>query len=153
MISIKSILPEMNRPLPYQGGADLWRDPHIAGEMMKAHLSPDTDAASYKPDRIRAICDSLPARMGLMSGARVVDLGCGPGLYCHRLAEQGIHHRVLKAGGQIVDRQHPVFFFKFAYFTQHRCLQPAEREIPGTIQLCPREGKGIRVPLHGRFLH
>lgn len=90
MISIKSILPEMNRPLPYQGGAELWRDPHIAGEMMKAHLSLDTDAASYKPDRIRAICDSLPARMGLTSGARVVDLGCGPGFYCHRLAEQGI---------------------------------------------------------------
>lgn len=89
MISIPSILAEMGRPAPYQGGAELWRDPHIAGEMLKCHLSPDTDAASYRPDAIRAICERLPARMGLAPGARVVDLGCGPGLYCHRLAQAG----------------------------------------------------------------
>lgn len=91
MISVKSIIPEMNRPLPYEGGAELWRDPHIAGEMLNAHLSPNTDAASYMPDTIRAICDSLPVRMGLTPGARVADLGCGPGLYCHHLAGQGYH--------------------------------------------------------------
>ena len=91
MFSIQTLVADLGRPSPYQGGAELWRDSHIAGQMMGAHLAPDTDAASYKPDTIRAICDSLPARMGLSAGARIVDLGCGPGLYCSRLAQLSFH--------------------------------------------------------------
>lgn len=91
MFSIETVLTEMSHPLPYQRGAELWRDPHIAREMLKAHLDPGTDAASYRPETIRAICDFLPERMGLAPGTRIADLGCGPGLYCHRLAARGFH--------------------------------------------------------------
>jgi len=89
VLSIDTVRSAMKRPQPYQSGAELWRHPHIAGEMLRAHLSPDTEAASYRPDVIRAICENLPARMGLEPGARIIDLGCGPGLYCRRLAERG----------------------------------------------------------------
>ena len=78
------------RPAPYEPGEELWNDPHIAKGMLEAHLSPDTDAASYRPEKIRAICSHLKSAMGLKRGDRAVDLGCGPGLYCASLAAEGI---------------------------------------------------------------
>ncbi len=89
MIAIQSLVPQLARPLPYEEGAPLWTHPHIAKQMLAAHLSPNTDAASRRPAVIEAVCDTLPARMGLKRGARIVDLGCGPGLYCRALAARG----------------------------------------------------------------
>ncbi len=80
---------ELDRPIPFTPGAELWNDPHISGEMLKAHLSPDTDAASYKPETIAAICRHLPDAMGLRKAAAIVDLGCGPGLYARELTGLG----------------------------------------------------------------
>ena len=77
------------RPALYEQGEELWNDPHIAKWMLEAHLAPDTDAASYRPERIKAICEVLPRALGLKPGDSVVDLGCGPGLYCARLAKLG----------------------------------------------------------------
>ena len=77
------------RPDPYEPGEELWNDPHIAVGMLAAHLAPDTDAASYRPGKIQAICDFLPRALGLAPGGRAVDLGCGPGLYCALLAAEG----------------------------------------------------------------
>lgn len=74
----------------YQPGAPLWTEPHIAEEMLKAHLFAETDAASYRPETIEKICTILPERMKLPRGARLLDLGCGPGLYCKNLAERGL---------------------------------------------------------------
>lgn len=79
----------LRRPALYETGEPLWTHPHIASEMLKAHLDPTTDAASYKPDTIERICAHLTDAMPLAAGSRVVDLGCGPGLYCHRLAAGG----------------------------------------------------------------
>ncbi len=77
-------------PEPYEPGEELWNDPHISKGMLQAHLSPDTDAASYQPEKIRAICAYLTREMGLKKGERAVDLGCGPGLYCSLLAREGL---------------------------------------------------------------
>ena len=89
MLSIANWVNELACPQPYTPGAELWNDPHISGEMLKAHLSPDTDAASYKPDTIASICRHLPCAMGLKRGAAIADLGCGPGLYARELTGQG----------------------------------------------------------------
>ncbi len=89
MLSIQTLLREVKQPLPYAPGAELWNDPHISGEMLKAHLSADTDAASYKPKTIRDICSHLPNAMGLKNGDTIIDLGCGPGLYCRQLLDKG----------------------------------------------------------------
>ena len=89
MIYPQNILALMETPELYQPGAPLWTEPHIAEEMLKAHLFAETDAASYRPETIEAICDTLPDRMRLPRGARLLDLGCGPGLYCKNLAGRG----------------------------------------------------------------
>jgi SAM-dependent methyltransferase len=89
MLAFQNWQSELDRPAPYQSGAPLWTHPHIAGEMLKAHLDPETDAASYRPESIRAICEHLQTAMGWTTQSQIVDLGCGPGLYCHAIATAG----------------------------------------------------------------
>ncbi len=89
MITLDQLLDASRRPAPYEPGEELWNDPHISKMMLEAHLSPDTDAASYKPEKIRAICHYLISALGLQNGASIADLGCGPGLYCALLAQEG----------------------------------------------------------------
>lgn len=67
-----------------------WNDPHIAKGMLAAHLDPSHDAASRRPETIDRIVDWLVSCLDLAPGARVLDLGCGPGLYCERLAARGL---------------------------------------------------------------
>jgi SAM-dependent methyltransferase len=76
-------------PLFAPHDAPFWDDPYIATRMLAAHLDPNTDAASRRPETIDRTVTWLSTHLGLRSGARVLDLGCGPGLYCQRFAERG----------------------------------------------------------------
>lgn len=77
-------------PLFEPSGALFWNDPYIAQQMLKAHLDPDTDAASRKPETIERTVNWLVQRLGLRPGTRLLDMGCGPGLYTRRFAERGL---------------------------------------------------------------
>ena len=89
MFSLQTLLDLDHRPAPYETGVEFWNDPYISGQLLKAHLDPATDQASYKPETMRAICAFLPEAMGLPAGAAIADLGCGPGLYCAALSQAG----------------------------------------------------------------
>lgn len=79
------------KPAPYAPGEPLfWDDPHISAQMLRAHLNPHTDAASRRPATIEATVAWLRERLDLLPGRRLLDLGCGPGLYAERLARGGI---------------------------------------------------------------
>ena len=67
----------------------LWTDPHIAKQMLAYHLNPDLDLASRNHGFIERSVDWLTRRFDLSSGKRVLDLGCGPGLYSNKLASLG----------------------------------------------------------------
>lgn len=80
-----------HKPLPYTPGEPLfWNDPYISSQLLAAHLDPDTDAASRRPDHIRRSVAWLVECLGLQPADRVVDLGCGPGLYAAQLAQAGL---------------------------------------------------------------
>lgn len=66
----------------------LWTDPHIAGQMLRFHLDPETSLASRTPAEIEEAAAWLDDVVGL-AGKRVVDLGCGPGLYASRFHRRG----------------------------------------------------------------
>lgn len=64
-----------------------WDDPAFSQRMLENHLSQDHDWASRRQNVIEQqvawIARQIPA------GARILDLGCGPGFYTRRLAERG----------------------------------------------------------------
>lgn len=79
-----------DRPAPFSKMtiATLWTDPHIARQMLAFHLDPAHDAASRRPESIDGFVGWLDRRVPL-PGRKVMDLGCGPGLYAERLAQRG----------------------------------------------------------------
>ncbi|QHQ60432.1 methyltransferase domain-containing protein [Anaerocolumna sedimenticola] len=67
-----------------------WDDPYIAQQMLEAHLNPDWDAASYNHKTIDQIVEWQIKYLNLKKGAKILDLGCGPGLYCTRFSRYGL---------------------------------------------------------------
>ncbi len=83
-------LPEMTKPprLYEKGTASMWEDDHISGHLLEMHLNPEIDAASRKESAIRKTVEWIASH--LHGGRkRILDLGCGPGLYCEMLAKAG----------------------------------------------------------------
>lgn len=78
-------------PLFEPGEAHFWDDPHISKGMLEAHLNPEHDAASRKAKIIDKEIKYFVSSNILKLGDRVLDLGCGPGLYASRLCENGIN--------------------------------------------------------------
>jgi SAM-dependent methyltransferase len=81
------------RPAPFSVGGpnELWTDPHVQQRMLEAHLDPDLDAASPPHDTITRAGAWLVDHLGIGPTTRVLDLGCGPGLYAERLASHAGH--------------------------------------------------------------
>jgi SAM-dependent methyltransferase len=78
------------KPAPFTPGEPLfWDDPHISKGMLAAHLNPDLDLASRKPETIDRSVAWISAALDLQPGDAVLDLGCGPGLYASRFAQRG----------------------------------------------------------------
>jgi SAM-dependent methyltransferase len=90
-LPIKMLARLQEPPAPFSPGEPhFWTDPHIARQMLAAHLDPETDAASRRPETIQQTVDWLMKTLHLQPGQRVLDLGCGPGLYTSRLADAGL---------------------------------------------------------------
>lgn len=64
-----------------------WDDEHISKGMLEAHLNPDWDAASRRHSYIDRSVDWLKSI--IPAGSKILDLGCGPGLYTARLSDSG----------------------------------------------------------------
>lgn len=66
-----------------------WDDEHISKHMLKAHLDPDFDGASRKHKDIVDSADWIAEIVGDHKHKKLLDLGCGPGIYAELLAEKG----------------------------------------------------------------
>jgi SAM-dependent methyltransferase len=65
-----------------------WREPYISERILDAHLDPSNDDASR---RTNTISRSSRWIAGLVEPkARLIDLGCGPGLYCESFHRYGL---------------------------------------------------------------
>jgi 2-polyprenyl-3-methyl-5-hydroxy-6-metoxy-1,4-benzoquinol methylase len=69
--------------------AALWTDPHTSEQMLRFHLDGSVDVSSRRTEFIDASVAWIAEAFHLTDQSRVLDLGCGPGLYTNRLARIG----------------------------------------------------------------
>lgn len=90
---LEMIMKYSGRPQVFERGtSNFWDDPHISKYMLEAHLNPEGDAASRRFSTIDSTVKWINDNF-LKENSKVLDLGCGPGLYSERLARLG--HRVV----------------------------------------------------------
>lgn len=77
-------------PAPWTEGDNIpWNEPGFSARMLREHLSQSHDMASRRTETIRRQVEWISAEVLGPAPARVLDIGCGPGLYLQALAEQG----------------------------------------------------------------
>jgi SAM-dependent methyltransferase len=70
-----------------RGRRSIWTDRYIAKNMLAAHLDPEGDGASRNLRTVERTVDWIDS---VSEGRRrLLDLGCGPGLYAHAFAGRG----------------------------------------------------------------
>ncbi len=77
------------RPKPYEfyTAEELWADPYTSRKMLDYHLNPAVDVASRRKAFIKKSVQWITSNFKLAAGRRVIDFGCGPGLYTTQLAK------------------------------------------------------------------
>ncbi|HEY5640757.1 MAG TPA: SAM-dependent methyltransferase, partial [Dehalococcoidia bacterium] len=77
-------------PAPWAEGDTVpWHEPGFSRRMLKEHFSQEHDAASRRTETIDAHVAWIHDELLAARPSRVLDLGCGPGLYMERLARLG----------------------------------------------------------------
>ncbi len=77
-------------PRPWAEGEKIpWNDPDFSRRMLREHLSQKHDAASRRTAKINRQAAWIHTHILSGKPARILDLGCGPGLYASKLAAFG----------------------------------------------------------------
>ena len=116
------------KPEPFTPGEALfWDDPHISQQMLAAHLDPEIDAASRRPETIDRSVTWLIETLCLQPGDSVLDLGCGPGLYASRLAQAGLNvtgvdysHRSIAYAAQYAEQNSLKITYRYENYLELR---------------------------------
>ena len=86
--SLQRLLAAPHPPRPWEDGHQIpWNDPTFSERMLQVHLDPSTHMASRSMEMIDRHVDWLVRQ--IPAECHVLDVGCGPGLYCHELARRG----------------------------------------------------------------
>ena len=77
-------------PEPWAEGDNIpWNEPGFSRRMLREHLSQSHDLASRRYEKIDAHVKWIHREVLSGRPAKILDLGCGPGLYTSRLARLG----------------------------------------------------------------
>jgi ubiquinone/menaquinone biosynthesis C-methylase UbiE len=90
MKMINNIFDYLKKPALYaESTAKFWDDEHISKGMLEAHLNSDWEAASRKHAFIDASVEWINESFPCEQYKKLLDLGCGPGLYAERFVKKG----------------------------------------------------------------
>ncbi len=79
-------------PLYKEGNAFMWTDEHISNYLLDTHLNPEIDLASRTRENISKTTNWILSLLSKKKNLKILDLGCGPGLYTEKFAKTG--HKV-----------------------------------------------------------
>ena len=79
------------KPAPFSvyTASELWTDEHTSEQMLAFHLDDEIDLSSRRTAFIDNSVRWLESHFELCGSSRVIDFGCGPGLYTSRIARLG----------------------------------------------------------------
>ena len=87
-MKIKEIIKETQKPAIYtKGTASMWEDEYISQFLLEAHIDPDMDLASRNKVAIEKTVKWMFTTVD-GKNMNILDLGCGPGLYCELMAQR-----------------------------------------------------------------
>lgn len=90
MLDLMEIIQRSQRPKPWSEGEKIpWNDPGFSQRMLREHLSQEHDWASRRAVTIQKHVEWIHREVLKGRSGRILDLGCGPGLYTSRLAQLG----------------------------------------------------------------
>lgn len=89
-MNLQDIIHRQPVPEPWAEGEKIpWNEPGFSGRMLQEHLSQAHDAASRRVKTIDRQVEWIHRAVLAGKPTRILDLGCGPGLYTQRLAKLG----------------------------------------------------------------
>ena len=89
MTQLVDVIHRVSPPEPWAEGDKIpWNDPDFSRRMLREHLSQAHDAASRRTLIIDEHVDWIQREVLQNRSSRVLDLGCGPGLYSSRFAQR-----------------------------------------------------------------
>ena len=77
------------RPFEFYTARELWTNQHTSERMLAYHLNENIDVSSRRTSFIERSAEWITAHFSVGADTRIVDFGCGPGLYAERLAQRG----------------------------------------------------------------
>ncbi|MFN2113009.1 MAG: class I SAM-dependent methyltransferase [Anaerolineales bacterium] len=83
------LINERPEPFEFYTAEDLWTDQHTSERMLAFHLDENSDLSSRKADFIDRSAAWIVEHFKVSQDTRIIDFGCGPGLYTTRLAQRG----------------------------------------------------------------
>ncbi len=76
------------QPFQYYTAMELWTDEHTSEQMLAFHLNEKVDVSSRNMEFIDKSVDWIVSQFGVGEETRIIDFGCGPGLYTTKLAQE-----------------------------------------------------------------
>jgi len=76
------------KPFEFYTAGDLWTDEHTSKQMLSFHLNKEIDVSSRNAIFIEQSVDWIASHFNVGARSKIVDFGCGPGLYTTRLAKK-----------------------------------------------------------------
>lgn len=89
LFSILDSINEKPHPFSVYTASELWTDEHTSEQMLAFHLDSEIDVSSRRTAFIDDSVRWLKEHFQLSDSSRVIDFGCGPGLYTSRIAYLG----------------------------------------------------------------
>ena len=80
---------EQPEPFQFYTASDLWTDEHTSKQMLSFHLNEGIDVSSRNAEFINRSVEWIASEFDICRDTKIVDFGCGPGLYATRLAKRG----------------------------------------------------------------